>query len=222
MGNPVTYPDGTTLYSSAITVQEMGQILQPVTLGMLGQEVSPSSSFVRIGWPTEGQPFINSPSTDVCYLRFVPKDEPYDKIRDRVNFVPLGWGQGEYPGQPYGGTESGSPALTEGWAYTRVWEIFWVLYGPNAVDNTRAIRSGLFQDYFLNLLQQSQLYPMSSFTQPVRVPELIDAMWVDRSDFSCEMYEFVTETIIRQTVESVEVILENAGGTIADFTVTSD
>lgn len=61
---------------------------------------------------------------------------------------------------------------------------------------------------------------MSEFPEVRRMPEPFDKQWWERSDFSCEMYEFVTETITRQTVKSVEVIVEDAQGMIADFTVT--
>lgn len=220
MGNSVTYPDGTTLVSSALTVQQIGVVLQPISLGMLGLPIAADSSNVRLEWPTQGQPFVTSPTVDVCFLRCVTKDDPYDKIRDRFSWGPNGWGDGQFGREPFGGTLSGNPALTEQWTYTRVWQIHWCFYGPNSTDNARALRSGLFQDYFTNLLATSQLFPMCDFPQPVRAPELIDAQWWDRSDFECEMYEFITETIQRQTVVSVEVIVQNPAGVVADITIT--
>lgn len=202
MGMNISYPDGSTLTSTALTVAQINLILQQLSLGMMGQTVNPTNDFVRIAWPTEGAPFSDV-SEDICYLSCVPRDHSYDKIRDRSN-------------------ESASdPNLEEIWTYTRVWEIRWVLYGPNSTDYARALRSALYQDYFTEALQNSQLFPESDFPQPIRVPEQINGQWYERVDFKCLMYEFIQETILRQTVESVEVIVKNSDGTIADVTVTA-
>ena len=202
MGMPVTYPDGTTLTSSALTIAQIGAILQPLTLGMLGLPVIPTSSLVRLQWPTQGAPFSDI-GDDVCYLACVPKDDPYDRIRDRTN------------------ESAADPNLEEVWNYTRAWSIRWVFYGPNSTDYARALRSALYQDYFTDLLSLSNLFPVSDFPETVRAPELLDGQWIERVDFAAEMYEAITETILRQTVVSVENIIEGNAGQIADFTVTA-
>lgn len=200
MGRSITYPDGSVLTSSALTLPQMNTTIQQLTLGMLGQEVTSTNPFVRVSWPTQGAPFQNN-QDDVCYLRCVLKDDPYDKIRDRFNL------------------SAADPNLQEQWNYTRVWRIHWVLYGPNSLDYVRALRSALYQDYFTAALQNSQLFPVSEFPESVRQPEKIDAQWIERCDQSCEIYEFVTETINRQTVVSVEFLVKDSAGTIADVTV---
>lgn len=202
MGASRTYPDGSTLVSSALTIAQINAILQPLTQGMLGQTVDPASSLVRIEWPTQGAPFQDV-ADDVCYLRCTPKDDPYNRIRDRFNLV------------------DDASHLTERWNYTRAWAIHWTFYGPNSTDNARALRSALYQDYFTGQLELSQLFPVSDFPEPVRAPELIDAQWFERADFEAEFYEFVTETIARQTVLSVETIVNNDAGVVADFTVAT-
>ena len=53
----------------------------------------------------------------------------------------------------------------------------------------------------------------------VRVPEEINGQWFERADLEIEMYEEVTETIDRQTVLSVEVILVEPQGQIGNFTI---
>src|ERR1700676_2148596 len=102
MGASINYPDGTTLVSSALTIAQMNTIIQQLTLGMLGQAVTPTSSLVRIEWPTAGAPF-QEVSDDVCYLRCVPKDDPYNRIRERFNL------------------SAADPNLEEQWNYTRAW-----------------------------------------------------------------------------------------------------
>lgn len=202
MGANITYPDGSVLTSSALTIAQANTIMQQLSLGMIGQTVSSTNSAVRIQWPTAGAPFSDV-SDDVCYLKCVPVSDPYDRIRDRFNL-----------------TDDASH-LEEQWNYTRAWRMTWCFYGPNSTDLARALRSALYQDYFTNALQLSQLFPVSDFPEPMRAPELIDGQWFERVDFSADIYEFVTETITRQTVLSVETIVNDNSGVVADFTVAT-
>ena len=138
---------------------------------------------------------------DICYLSCVPTDDPYDRIRDRTNL------------------SAADPNLEEQWNYTRAWRIHWCFYGPNSTDRARALRSALYQDYFTEALAESFLFPVSDFPEVVRVPELVNAQWWERVDFDAEFYEGVVETINRQTVVSVEVVVQDSEGEIADITV---
>jgi hypothetical protein len=216
VGATIKYPDGTSLLSSALTLAEIGAILQPLTIEMLGETDNPLSSPVRLEWATTGQPFQEI-TDDICYLRAVPKDDPYNRIRDRFNWPGgVGWGDKGFGTPPWGGTDN--PLLiTEQYNYTRVWEIRWCFYGPNSTDLARALRSALYQDFFTNALSLSQLFPVPDFSEPVRAPELFDGQWFERVDFSAEFYEFVTEAINRGTVKSVEVQIIEPLGTVADF-----
>lgn len=200
MGRQIDYPDGSTLVSSALTLAQIGVILQPLTIGMLGAVVpSPNTSpLVRLEWATQGQPFQPA-NEDVCYLRAVPLASPYANIRERTNLA------------------APDPNLNEQWNFTRVWLVTWILYGPNSLDLTRAVRDALYQDYFTNTLSLSQLFPVSEIQEPTRVPEKIQGQWFERCDLECEMYEFVTESILRQTVTTVEEIVSNDNGVIADI-----
>lgn len=225
MGQQTTYPDGSQLSSSALTLAQISQVIWMQTMGMLGyvtpgQPPNPSASQVRIQWPTTGSPF-QEVTDDVCYIACLLVDEPYDKIRDVSTLPPQGWGQGGWGSTPWGGTD-GDPSFTEQWSYTRVWEIKWCMYGPNSLDLSRALRSALYQEYFTTQLAKSNLFPVSDFPEAIRAPELINAQWWERVDSKCLMYEFVTETIIKNAVASVEVVVQdNSGEEIADITVPS-
>ena len=204
MGRTVTYANGVQLSSDAYTVQTLGNALQPVTLDLLGLPVISTSSLVRVGWPIQGAPFQNS-SEDICYLLATLKlDEAYDLIRYQY-LSQLG---------------TTPPTLDQKWNYTRTWAIKWCLYGPNALDNARIIRSGLNLDYFYNQLEALRLFPIYDQREPIRIPELIEAQWFDRVDFTCDMSEWVTEHVTLQTVRSVEVHVDDSAGEFADITVT--
>lgn len=199
---PITYPDSSTLVSSALTISPnggtLGKLLTALTLGMIGQKADVNSPMVRLEWAPQGQPW-QQPNEDVCYLRCAFDDDPYDKIRERTDLP------------------NADPYLNEQWNYTRVWRIGWIFYGPNAVDYARIARSALYQEYFLEQLSLARLFPMSEIAAPMRIPEKIGAQWFERSDVECEMYEFVTENILRQTVSTAEVIVLDAEGVIADI-----
>lgn len=201
MSTTTPYPNGTALVSNALTLAQIESVMQASTLGMIGQTSGADNDAVRIQYPREGAPFQNA-DEDKCYIRCQTRDNPYDKIRDRLLL----------PGP--------DPDVTEQWNYTRTWTVHWCFYGPNSTDNARMVKSALFQDYFTLLLMQSNLYPVSDYPAPVRAPENIDGQWFERSDYEVVMHEFVTETITDKTVLSVEVIGSNDAGTIFDVTVT--
>ncbi len=182
----VTYPNGQVLTSTALTVQQINIIIQQLTCGMLGiNPVDPSK--VRVSWQSQGQPDVALPNEDSCYVTCVLHDVEYSRIRDRTAL-------GDF-----------TAPVEETWVYTRGWRIAWNLYGPNSLDRSRMIHSALFQDYFNDALAASNLYPVSDFAEPVRLPIEHNAQWYDSSTFSCVVYEEVRETILSPTVTSLEI-----------------
>lgn len=195
----VTYPNGQTLVSSALTAQQMNQLFQTLTCGMLSIN-PPDLSQVRVDWQTEGQPFTVNPAQDGCFLSCVTTDEAYARVRDQL-------------------LSQNGATVQENWTYTRPWRVGWVLYGPNSMDRARAIWSGTFMDYFSDQLSLSGLYLLNDPAVPRRLPEQFNAQWWDRSDFSIDLYEQVTETIQDSVATSVEVKVYDNSGQVADFTV---
>ena len=190
-----TYPNGQVLTSSALTVDQINVLLQSLTCGMLGLPLpTPSKpsgySDVRVDWPTQGQPFVATPAQDGCFLACVQQETPYNKVRNK--------------------TLSGAGPVTETWTYTRGWRTSWTLYGPNSYDRARQIWSALFMDYFNDQLNLANLFPVSDPAEPTRTPENFNAQWWERTDFSIEMYENVTETIDDSKVTSLEIKLYDA------------
>lgn len=182
----VTYPNGQTLTSTALTVTQINIITQQLTCGMLGIiPVDPAS--VRVSWQPEGQPDVDLPDKDMCFISCVTQDVEYSRIRDRT----------------YDGPNTAP--VNETWVYTRGWRITWETYGPNSFDRARQIHSALFQNYFNDQYALSNLYPVLDPSEPVRLPVLHNAQWYDASTFHCIFYEQVTETIQSPSVTSVEI-----------------
>ena len=189
------------VYPTPLTPYAINVALQTMTIQALGL---PPHSFsqVRVDWQTQGQPAwpINS---DLCFLRAVEVDDFYNRIRD-VETI-------------YNDDETVTLLTT----YTRVWRVFWMLYGPNSFDRARILRSALFGQTSHDFLAASQLFFMTDPAAPVRVPELRDGQWWERVDFTAEFNEAVYETETAGLVKSVEIVVEDSSGTLADVTVSS-
>jgi len=174
--------------------------MQAVTLTMLSL---PATAFdqVRVGWQPLGQPFA-PPTTDVCYVRGLTVDDDYNRVRD------------------FALANTSPTALQITVTYTRIWEFFWNLYGPNSFDWARRVRSGLFYPTTHDALAALNLYLVSELAEPRRLPEVQDGQWWERVDFSARFNEAVTEYATVPSVASVEVLLNTAAGVVADFTVS--
>jgi hypothetical protein len=200
----VTYPNGQTLTSTALSPQQINIVVQQITCGMLGiNPVDPSK--VRVDWQQQGQPDVALPTQDSCYISCVTQDVDYSRVRDRT-----------YDG------DSTAP-INETWVYTRGWRVEWALYGPNSFDRARQVHSALFQDYFNDAFATSNLYPVLEPAEPVRLPIEHNAQWYDSSQFHCVFYEQITETIQSPVATSVEVKVYDGSpdDPVADVTITA-
>jgi hypothetical protein len=211
VGQTITYPNGQTLTSSALTPAQINVIIQSLTCGMIGIPipVNPGDTgyaAVRVSWQQQGEPFQDA-NDDVCYILCTPQNVDYSRIRDRIVA-----GLGTCP----------SPLL-ETWLYTKGWNITWHFYGPNSEDRARAVRSAMFMDYANDQLSLSSLFPVNEPPEVVRLPQEINGQWFEYAEFHIDMYEQVTETVNDGVVTIVEVkVYEGTHtGPVADFTVSS-
>jgi hypothetical protein len=167
--------------------KQLDSIVQTVTLSMnlnlsnATPPLTPNYYGVRCGWQSEGQP-ANKIDEDIVFVREVEVEDQYNKVRD-VSYS--------------------LDAKTTN--YTRIWEFFWSVYGPNSFDNARKIRSALFDQYIRSAFAQANLYCIPDPTAPRRFPEKRDGQWWERVDFSCRFNEWVTETYAPEFIESVEI-----------------
>ncbi len=193
------WPDGSTLSSTALTDNVASQVIQAVTSQALGITIAPQEK-VRVAWQVQGQPFEDV-NTDICYVFMVERGGLYDEQRNETRSV----------------QSSTQVLLTQ--TYTRIWECSWHFYGPNSFDNARLVRSAMFTDYFRFQLQSFNLFAVVPFDAPIRIPEVINGQWFNRSDMRGRFYEQVTETRAVNAVASVEIVLNDESGTLADFEV---
>jgi hypothetical protein len=190
-------------YPTPLTPNQIDLVVQQVTIAALGltlqspaNPADPAYAAVRVGWQQQGQPFLKI-TEDVVFLRCAEEDDQYNRVRDvSIN--------------------SQDQQLMQ---YTRVWRVWWTLYGPNSYDNSRIIRSALFSQATHDIFSSAQLYFVTNPSAPQRVPEEKDGQWWERVDFSARFNEFVTETPPVTYADSVVVTLENSGGVIATIPV---
>lgn len=191
--------------TTPLVPKQIHAIMQNVTLLAMGR-TSPFSKadfqFARIAWQQQGQPF-GTISEDFIFVRCVEDDDNYNRIRD-VELI-----------------QDGPTQLIEQMTYTRVWRCFWVAYGPNSFDNMRIMRSALHRPSqpIVDMLATGNLYFVTDPAAPTYAPEQKDGQWWERTDFSAQFNEGVTEQEIVSAVASVEVIVETEKGVVADLEI---
>jgi hypothetical protein len=181
------FPNGQVLTSSALTQTQIENTFQVLTTEILGEGTDPNSA-VRISWPTRGATGWEI-TDDVVFLRATISDDRVNRSRDRSHANPT------------------DGSLTETVTYIRVWKIDFLLYGPNSLDHARLIKSALFMAWTQTTLAASNLAIVLDVADPRRMPELFEAEWWERSDFSARFNELVTEVGSVPAIASIEIDL---------------
>lgn len=130
-------------------------------------------SKVRATWPTSGSPDWNI-NEDVCFVRVTPVDSEYARQIDVL----------------YTDTNE-EKMLKQEMAYTRVHNVNFAFYGPNSYNNADKIRNSLMRNDIIRKLNKINLHSITNIPMPVRVPELFNGRWWDRTDFNATYNELV-------------------------------
>lgn len=203
MPTTTTLPNGQVLTSSALTSGEISILFQQLTAQMLGLNPSGPNdaaySQVLIDWPTQGQPWPGGVGQDICALRCVQVDDPYDKTRDFLI-------------QPLDGYD-----VQQMVGYTRCWKASWTFYGPSSFDHARIVKDFLFLDWAHDQLKASNLYLVTNAGSPRRAPELFQGQWWERTDLEARFYEEVTSTITLGAILNVPIDITTPGNATFEF-----
>lgn len=183
-----------------LKLKEIEDFFQSITCQIIGLDMTKeeNQSKVRITWPQNGAPSwkINE---DVIFLRVTPID---DKVARTLNII-------------YDTNSVDDDFLTKKTGYTRVHKIDFSLYGPNSYDNADLIRYSLLDPHLLKeKLKENNLAVIPDIPMPVRVPELYNGQWWDRSDFSAMFNEGVIREQQTPFIKSVEIKLATEKKTI--------
>jgi hypothetical protein len=110
---------------------------------------------------------------DVCFIYALPYDDPYNKQRNRRNIYIEG------------------PDMIQLDEHTNVHNMLFVNYGPNAYEDARKIRDGMFRNPIRRLLRRNHFALVTDIAAPRRVPELYNNEWWNRVDVNVIFNEFV-------------------------------
>lgn len=133
-----------------------------------------SYSKVRVAWGTNGSPDWKI-DEDICFIRITTLDSNSARDQDIIY-------------KEYGEDKT---KLKEEIAYTRVHNINFCLYGPNSYDNADKIRYSLMKNEIIRELNTINLHLGDKIPMPVRLPELFNGRWWDRTDFNATYNELV-------------------------------
>jgi hypothetical protein len=159
---------------TVLTLKQIEDIFFAETCKMLGLDptLPENQGKVRFAWPTDGSPGW-SIDEDIVFLRITPIDDKIARPQDILY-----------------DTNASDYALKEV-AYTRVHKIDWTLYGPSSYDNADLIRYNILSSKYLNDFRAYNLFLITDVTMPVRLPELFNGQWWERTDFQASYNELV-------------------------------
>lgn len=180
-----------------LTLKQLEDVFRNLICTLLGlNPVDPlNAGKVRIAWPTGGAPGWKI-TEDVMFVRVSLANDAYTKQRDKV-FTP--------------NTSSLVYATT---CYTRAIRVSITAYGPNSFDNLESVRNGFFNA--TEELAKNNLYLILDVPNVVRVPELFNGQWWERSDISVMFYEKVTKQATVPVVATANIGIVDATGIIVE------
>ena len=159
---------------TVLTLHQIEDIFFNETCKMLNLDptLPENQGKVRLVWNSDGQPGW-SVDEDIVFLRITPQDDKIARPQDILY-----------------NTNASDYALKEV-GYTRVHKVDWTLYGPNSYDNADLIRYKVLSKDYLEDFRKSNLFLITDVTMPVRLPELFNGQWWERTDFSASYNELV-------------------------------
>jgi hypothetical protein len=204
----VTYPSGTQLFSSLLSPEALASLMQPLVMQLLGIVINPENPDaayrqVKVGWQQMGQPFSQI-DEDVCTITCRAIDHPFARVRDRILGI------------------NDDVSLSQQMAFTRVWDVHFILYGPNSFRNASLIVTGMsldwVQQYLANPPQSvSTLYLVAEagqglYGQPIYTPEPFERQWWQRTDLHLKFNELVNELTTVPSAASAEITITTDTG----------
>lgn len=141
---------------------------------------------IRLTYPQDGQPNWKI-DEDIVFIRLFEKEDAYAKQLDSVYEAQRG-------------------SVIKKSTRTRVWEVQYVVYGPQANEHINKIKDGVFRQDVKRLLSGNGVFLIPDLSPCRRVPELFAGQWWNRWDLSLtfnELYRLADEDVGR--IESVSI-----------------
>jgi len=136
---------------------------------------------------------------DVCYIQITPQDDNFNRLRT-IRYIDMG------------GVD-----LTAIDEHTDVHSVLFINYGTNAYDNARRIRNGLYSNDVRRTLRLNNFALVTDAPAIRRVPEIVNANWINRVDVSATFNQFVRLVGVMETIERVGVDIVQESGRAHSF-----
>lgn len=158
-----------------LKLSEIEDVFFEATCKMLNLVGEEQQSKVRLAWQGNGAPAWNK-EEDVVFLRITPEDNRLARQMDIL----------------YNDDDALSKLdVKKSVGYTRVHKVSWTLYGPNSYNNADLIRHLIFDTDYTKEIRRNNLFLITSVSMPLRIPELFNKQWWERTDFSATFNEAV-------------------------------
>lgn len=148
---------------------------------------------VRLTFAPDGQPAWER-DKNYTFITLSYLDNPYDKQREPV--------QGDYD------DDNAQLSVT----YTRVMQVLWTIYGPDAFDLADAIKIGVLQDAYRTQLTRNKIFPLTDIPAPIRAPENFNGQWWERVDIRAFFNVFTERSSIVPYIKTADINIYDDNG----------
>lgn len=147
--------------------KQLEDVFWQITAEVLGRDFKKDN--IRLTYPIDGQTSWEI-TEDIVFIRLFEKEDSYAKQLDSFY-------QTEY------GT------VIKKSARTRIWDVQFVIYGPNSHTNANKIKDGMFIQKIHCELAKNNIFLIPDLPSCRRVPELFAGQWWERWDINLSFNE---------------------------------
>jgi hypothetical protein len=154
-----------------MTYKELRKLFWKVTASIVSDTVKNPNKFVRMDYPTDGQPDWQM-EDNIVFLNLMERDDQYGQQYDS-----------EY-------TTSKDGTVIRHRGRTRVWELLITAYGPDAYEMANKIRDDVLTERVHALLSKNAVFLIPDVPLCRQVPELFAGRWWTRWDLVLHFNEW--------------------------------
>ncbi len=169
-----------------MTYKELVSLFWHMTAEMLTDYIHHADAYIRHQYPTEGQPDWRI-TENIVFLNLSERADPYGQQYDSIYR-----------------NEQGTVLRQR--ARTRVWDVAFTAYGPDAYDMINKLRDDVLTERIHAMLSQHAVFLITDVPAARQVPELWAGKWWDRWDMVLhfnELHELPPEDVGR--IETVHM-----------------
>lgn len=148
-----------------LTKEDLENLFRDITEEITGFSPDGKKGQIRFGYPEEGQPGFERNDDTVCIV-VSPVDNPYDKQRNTFENTDVEF----------------APDCNVETTYTRVFQVAWMVFGPNSYDITDKLKCELLWETALNTMDEMAVAPLTEIEGPAYMPFNFQGRWWERTD----------------------------------------